>query len=628
MRPAILFLAAFAHAVCAAQPQHGFWAFGFGAGIDHSSGAPVTLSTPLSTDEGCTSICDASGQLLFFTNGERVWDRDHNVMPNGSGLFGHYSTSQSALIVPFPNDLLRFYLFTAPSGAGIWNGQPNAAYSVVDMNTNGGAGDVVTANVVLEGPVTEKLTATRHANGRDVWVVYHRWESDAYVAYLVTCQGVEGPVVSHVGRSLSAHADGSGDSYVGCMRLNRQGTKLAAAWSSTVAVTASDWIGMSSMDLLDFDNSTGQLSNPISDTIGGTPQQFSQGYGVEFSPNGEVLYYSESGLMNGMGYSTIRQYDLQATDPISTAQQVANAFHAFGSLQLAPDGRLYAARLNGTTYLSALAAPDVVGPGCGFVEMAASTGSNASTWGLPNQWDTYPEPVPLDLVALRDTLLCDASAGLLLDAAWQHPFHVPTYLWSTGATTASIVVDAPGTYTVAMQLPCSTVVDTVVVQVGGTAIDLGPDVNTCTDVPVVLHAGELPGAFLWSTGDTTRHLTVQEAGLYALTHTDTLGCASSDTVVVTTRNCLCPLYLPNAFTPNGDGVNDAFAVHMDCSPTAFDLELFDRWGRSVFHTNDTNFGWTGDGVPIGVFAYVLDYSWLADDGPRTARRKGSVVLVR
>lgn len=628
MRIAITFLLVLLGLRGQAQPQHSYWAFGFGAGINLSSGTPVPISTPLSTDEGVASICDAGGQLLFFTNGETVWDRNHAVMPSGSGLLGHFSTCQSALIVPFPDDPERFYLFTAPSGAGIWNGQPNATYSIVDMSANSGLGDVVTANVILEGPVTEKLTATRHANGRDVWVLYHRWESDAYLAYLVTCQGVEGPVVSHVGRSLFANPDGSGDSYIGCMRLNRQGTKLAGAWSHTEAVTPSDWLSRSFVDLLDFDNATGLLSNPRTDSIGGSPQQFSQGYGVEFSPSGDVLYCSEGGLMNGMGYSTIRQYDLTAADPMSTAMEVATEFLAFGTLQLAPDGRIYAARLNGTTHLSAIPSPDVVGPSCGFIENAASTGGNASTWGLPNHWDTYPEPDPIDLIPWRDSLLCEAGDGVLLDATWEHPIHELTWLWSTGETTPSITVEEAGVYTVAMQLPCSTVVDTVEVRFGGTPFTLGPDVDTCDDIPVDLDAGALRGALIWSTGDTTHRITVEGAGTYTAWRTDTLGCVSSASVVVTTRNCLCPLYLPNAFTPNGDGINDKLMVGMDCSPTAFVLELFDRWGRSIFRTDDPDFAWSGDGVPVGVFAYALDYSWKAEDGPRSLQRRGSVVLVR
>ncbi len=134
------------------------------------------------------------------------------------------------------------------------------------MAANGGNGDVVMANVLLDGPVTERLTATYHANGRDVWVLYHRWESDAYIAYLVTCQGVEGPVVSNIGQAMHGNPDGSGASPIGCMRMNQQGDRLANAWGRSMAITNSDWQSTAYFDVLDFDNSNPGCS-PLSAAI-------------------------------------------------------------------------------------------------------------------------------------------------------------------------------------------------------------------------------------------------------------------------------------------------------------------------------------------------------------------------
>lgn len=613
---------------CFAQAQHNRWPFGFHSGLDFSNGAPVPITTPMSTDEGCTSICDPAGQLLFYSNGETVWDRNNEVMPNGTGLFGSFTSSQSALIVPFPDDPQRYYLFTAPPQAGIWLGQPNAGYSVIDMAQNGGMGTVETANVLLDGPVTERLTATRHANGRDVWVLYHRWESDAYLAYLVTCLGVEGPVVTHIGQAMHGNADGSGASPIGCMRVNPQGDRLGSAWGRSVPIPGSDWLSTAYFDVLDFDNRTGQLSHLRSDSIGGTVELFSRGYGVEFSPNGRLVYMSDHGLLNGGGYSSIRQYDLSLADPMNNEVVLAQENVGFGSLQRAPDGKLYAARMNGATYLSAINHPDMPGPGCGFVSHAVSTGIHPSTWGLPNHWDTYPTPPPDNPIALRDTTICTGDGAITLDATWMHPFHTPGYLWSTGETSASITVASSGRYTVEVQLPCSTVVDTVDVRFGGTPFSLGPDGSICEDGTATLDPGPVSGSLLWSTGDTSRSILVQVAGTYTLWLTDTLGCTSSDAISVRTRNCQCPLYFPNAFTPNGDGINDGLAVAMDCAPTAFELELFDRWGRSVHRTTDPLFTWSGDALPSGSYTYALRYSWQAKDKERQVQRRGSVTLLR
>jgi len=611
-----------------AQPQHAFWPFGSNAGLDFTGGAPSPVATPMSTDEGCTSISDGNGNLLFYTNGETVWDRDHEVMDNGTGLNGSFSSSQSALVVPFPDDPDRYYIFTSPAEAGMWGGQPNAAYSVVDLSQNNGAGVVVNKNTLLEGPVTEKLTAARHANGRDVWVLYHRWQSDEYLAYLVTCQGLEGPVVTAIGKPMISNPDGSGSSIIGCMRLNRQGTRLATAWGQTVPITSSEWIGTAYFDVLDFDNGTGQLSSIMSDSAGGTPELFLRNYGVEFSPNGSVVYLSDHGLLNGGAYSTILQYDLTSPDPMNNEFLVANGFQAFGSLQLGPDDRIYSARLNGATYLSAITDPDVVGTGCGFVDNAVSTGTDPSTWGLPNHWDTYPDPPLEDPVALRDTIVCSAAEGILLDATWSHPFHTPNYLWSTGGTTASISVNTTGTYVVEIQLPCSTITDTVGITVGGVRVDLGGDRSICEDGSLLLDAGIGASTVLWSTGDTTHSIAVHEEGTYTVSVTDAEGCTNTDAVFVEPRNCECPLYIPNTFTPNGDGVNDVLRAAMDCSPTAFEFIVYDRWGHSLHNTTDPDIEWTGDGHPIGVYTFTLHYAWMGGQGLRSEDRSGSVTLIR
>lgn len=167
-----------------AQLEHRHWHFGFGAGLDMGTATPTALSNgALSTDEGVASIADANGQLLFYANGERIWDRSHAVMPNGGSLQGHYS-SQSVLIVPFPEDAQRYYVFTTPAMAGTYGGPDNLAYSVVDMTARDGLGDVMVLNQPLAGPVVEKLTATRHANGREVWVLAHGWEKTIPIALI------------------------------------------------------------------------------------------------------------------------------------------------------------------------------------------------------------------------------------------------------------------------------------------------------------------------------------------------------------------------------------------------------------------------------------------------------------
>ena len=147
----------------------------------------------------------ATGQLQLYSDGKRVWGRDHRVMPNGDGLWESlfpgsptlspsYAT-QEALLGPMPDDTADYYLFTLRAGQkGLATNVPAAAYasslaySQVDMRRNNGLGDVVlkTKNRRLAAGLTEKLTTVRHANGRDYWVLCHEWLSNAFVVYPVT----------------------------------------------------------------------------------------------------------------------------------------------------------------------------------------------------------------------------------------------------------------------------------------------------------------------------------------------------------------------------------------------------------------------------------------------------------
>ena len=118
------------------------WYFGFNAGLNFSTTPASTLSSGLTNSPDNTStISDINGNLLFYTNGINVWNSQHSVMPNGSGLTGNTSAGQCALIVPIPCDPNKYVIFhvTEFSNPGYLH------YTVVDMSLNGGLGDVVTS---------------------------------------------------------------------------------------------------------------------------------------------------------------------------------------------------------------------------------------------------------------------------------------------------------------------------------------------------------------------------------------------------------------------------------------------------------------------------------------------------
>ena len=158
-----------------AQKHGNVWYFGKNAGLDFSNGSPqVLFDGAIDNFEGVASISDYSGNLLFYTDGMTIYDRTHQPMVNGTGLNGHPSSTQSGVIVPLPNNDTRYIVFTVDYAYS----DGDLYYSVVDMNQAGGNGAVVTKNVFLQSNSTEKISAVRHSNQIDVWVVIHERESN------------------------------------------------------------------------------------------------------------------------------------------------------------------------------------------------------------------------------------------------------------------------------------------------------------------------------------------------------------------------------------------------------------------------------------------------------------------
>ena len=188
-----------------AQKEFNKWYFGRYAGLDFNTPTPSVIThTTMFTWEGCSSISDANGNLLMYTDGSTIWNGLQQVMANGTGLLGSTLSSQSSLILQLPGSAVIYYVFTNV-GFNIPN-VPNVNYSIVDMSLATGNGSVVTKNAILSADQnTEVLTATRHCNGTDWWIVTHIRSSNVFVSYLLTSTGITpGFVASPQGPTLSS----------------------------------------------------------------------------------------------------------------------------------------------------------------------------------------------------------------------------------------------------------------------------------------------------------------------------------------------------------------------------------------------------------------------------------------
>lgn len=334
------------------------WIFGNNCGVSFKEGLPKTFTSSINTIEGCASISDSDGNLLFYSDGVRVWDKEHNVMPNGKNLSGHTSATQSSLIVPKPLNTNQYYLFTLEA---LENENIRLHYSVVDVQMNNGAGDVIIKNEYLTDNLTEKLCGTRHSNGLDYWIVVHRWQSDELYSYLLTRNGLTNiPVISNIG---SIHT-GSILNKLGYMKISPNGEKLA------LVVFDSGFV-----EIFDFDKSNGRVLNPIKIQM----NDFKGIYGLEFSPDSKKLYISTS-----LSPSRIFQLDLSVHRESEIKKSIkrisSDVTFLFGALQLAPDGKIYVANKL-RSYLSAIELPDSID--CGFTLDAIYLDGNICQLGLP-----------------------------------------------------------------------------------------------------------------------------------------------------------------------------------------------------------------------------------------------------
>lgn len=217
----------------------------------------------------------------------------------------------------------------------------------------------------------------------------------------------------------------------------------------------------------------------------------------------------------------------------------------------------------------------------------------------------------------------------------QDPSDDATYSWSTGEEGTSILVDTSGTFSVTLDQDGCLLSDTVIVDVDEPlALTLPNDtsIDFCATQAFTITAGALPpnADVIWSTGETSTSIQVPEAGTYSVSTSAPDHCPASASILVTDA-CWSPVFAPNAFTPDGDGINDTWRPLWHANDGAtLELTIVDRWGRVLFDSSARSASWDGtvDGrpMPTGVYAW-LGHARDAVTGSN-ARLSGHVTLIR
>jgi len=570
------------------------WYFGENSGLDFNS-TPTTAITDenqMISENGSAVLCDSNGDLVMYTNGETLWDADHNVIPNGENLAGSNESTQNALFLAAPDTPGLFYLFTTDQNPPI--GPIGLCYTTISVFQNNY--EILEKNIPVLSISTEKLTAVRHSNEKDFWVITREFNTDRWHAYLLTSEGLNmNPVISATG--VIQTQSGMVDLPVGAVKASPDGSLLATAYYDKEV-----------FELYDFDAATGIISNPRA-----SRQLYKGAYSVEFSPDGTKLFASTYYLTGGGNGSYLFQFNLLSGIDLRVVAPVASSSdypYRATALQLAPDGLIYVARSDGDS-IGVIQSPDRVGLECNFEENFLSLKGRKCGAGLPNVLAEY---VRTPILTYTESCQGDTTFFTLTNRAF-----IDSLRWDftdygipgrfSGELAPYHIFDTSGTFNINVAIYYNgiqhKVSETIVIHPLPQP-DLGEDFKLLAGTETELTPGSSFTSYLWNNDAQTDYIAISDSGMYAVTVTNEFGCINSDTIKVSLADIRCP----GAFSPNGDGLNDVFLPWFpDKGFEKYRLLIYSRNGQQIFESNDPDIGWDGtcDGekCPEGVYIYRI-----------------------
>jgi len=201
------------------------WAIGNGGGLKFQNGTLTQFSSQMACQDMGSTISDGVGNLLFYCNGTTVYNKNHAVMANGSGLLGDITGGHAALILQ-QSETKYYYIFTIDKYAD----SDGLRYHIVDIAANGGLGEVITKNVILLNPASEKIAAVWNSNQNCYKIITHKWGNNEFHVFELNGMGLNTtPVISTVGPDHINGVYGQSHDALGQMSISPDGSKVALA---------------------------------------------------------------------------------------------------------------------------------------------------------------------------------------------------------------------------------------------------------------------------------------------------------------------------------------------------------------------------------------------------------------
>ncbi|WP_299161951.1 T9SS type B sorting domain-containing protein [uncultured Tenacibaculum sp.] len=372
---------------CFSQNETNNWYFGDKGGIYFNKGEISILNnSQMNTPEGCSTISDINGDLLFYTNGQTVWNKNHEIMENGEGLASDKENTQTSIIIPKPGSKENFYLFTTKISNST---SPLLAqgiyYTEIEISNKYPLGKVLFKYIRLIGGSSEKISAVHHADGKSIWVMTYTSLSglpnspiNALTLFKIDETGINSRIVS-IQEEIQSKK--------GAMKVSPDGKYIAV----------SDY-NKQFIYLYNFNNENGTVN--LKERIFADTSLFSPKYvyGLEFSSDSKILYYTAE--IGQTGISTVNQYIINSdtNDPLfpKKTQIFSSKDEFFGSLQLANNSKIYVALCNKNTNsiissekIGVINFPQKINPEANYQHLSIDLETGASNKGLPNFISSY-----------------------------------------------------------------------------------------------------------------------------------------------------------------------------------------------------------------------------------------------
>jgi hypothetical protein len=403
-----------------AQNEYNNCYFGETVGLNFNSNPPTVLfNSALLSESQYATFSDNSGNLLFYTNGNIVWNKQHQIMENGNINIGFYASN--IIIIPFTNDNQKYYIVNIADNGGLYS----LKYSVVDLSFNSGLGKITIKDILIKNDVSPMTACIKNTNNNDYWLITKEgWNenlpTNLYV-FSITNAGISSTFISTITTSISIGMS---------IMPSIDGSKIV------LYSVISGSIGQHQISIWNFNRSTGSLANSLTFDL-----TFENLTNAVLSPDNTKLYVPPY------------QFNLQAGSIANILNSKIKVFPQIpeqSGLQIMPDGKIYIFNYD-LTYLDVINEPNNLGTLCNYTENAVSL----STYHCFGDFPRIITPFVINQIKILVNNNCIEETTLF---QINNTTNIQSVLWNFGDSQTSTEINpshayaSAGTYTVTLEV--------------------------------------------------------------------------------------------------------------------------------------------------------------------------------